>query len=280
MPLNTAASRSQPLPISQPCRKDEQRAIVARCDAKVVLQEAAKMRALRDEARRAQRVQRLIEISSRNTALPGGRRYPIILADPPWQTKAERKPHYPVMHVSEICALPVKDLAAEAAALFLWTTSPRLQKAFEVIEAWAFEYKTTMAWVKHAIGTGYFVRNQHELLLIACRGDFPLPPPAARPSSVIMASRREHSEKPDAAYGIIERMYPELPRIELFARNRRKGWDAWGNEAPRVRTSASSARSRLSQPNSRRPTVFRHKPQLAEGHVTPPPPKGRMQPAE
>jgi N6-adenosine-specific RNA methylase IME4 len=84
----------------------------------------------------------------------------------------------------------------------------------------------------YAIGTGYFVRNQHELLLIACRGKFPHPPPVARPSSVIMAASSEHSEKPDAVYAIIERMYPELPRIELFARNRRKGWDAWGNEAP------------------------------------------------
>jgi len=75
-----------------------------------------------------------------------------------------------------------------------------------------------------------FVRNQHELLLVATRGDMPSPSPANRPPSVISAPRREHSRKPDEAYELIERMYPELPKIELFARHARPGWAAWGNE--------------------------------------------------
>jgi len=77
---------------------------------------------------------------------------------------------------------------------------------------------------------GYWVRIRHELLLIASRGDMPHPAPSARPDSVIEAPRREHSRKPDEVYDLIERMYPVLPRIELFARQARPGWNVWGNE--------------------------------------------------
>src|SRR5262249_32711497 len=91
-------------------------------------------------------------------------------------------------------------------------------------------YATNIAWVKDKTGLGYWVRNQHELLLIATRGNIPSPAPSRRPASVINAPRREHSRKPDEAYALIERMYPELPKIELFARQARPGWAAWGNE--------------------------------------------------
>jgi len=84
-------------------------------------------------------------------------------------------------------------------------------------------------WIKDRAGTGYWIRNQHELLVIAKRGDPPSPMPP--PPSVIRAARREHSRKPDEAYELIERMFPGLPKIELFARGQRAGWDAWGNEA-------------------------------------------------
>src|SRR5262249_15361112 len=138
--------------------------------------------------------------------------------------------HYPMMPIEEICALPVAGLATEAAVLFLWTTSPHLDQTFSVIEAWGFEYKTSICWVEDKIGTGYFVRNQHELLPIAVGRAIPHPPPAARTSSVISAPRREHSRMLDEAYELIERMYPELPKIELFARQARPGWSCWGNE--------------------------------------------------
>jgi N6-adenosine-specific RNA methylase IME4 len=87
-----------------------------------------------------------------------------------------------------------------------------------------------LVWVKPSIGMGNYVRQQHEHLLMARRGEFPLPESALRPGSIIEAPRREHSRKPDQVYEMIERMYPELPRIELFARQARPGWDAWGNE--------------------------------------------------
>jgi N6-adenosine-specific RNA methylase IME4 len=114
--------------------------------------------------------------------------------------------------------------------LFLWTTAPHLHEAFEVLAAWRFQYVSNFVWVKDKFGLGYWVRNQHELLLIATCGDMPCPLPAARPSSVITAPRREHSRKPDEAYGLIERMYPEMPKIELFARAAREGWTVWGNQ--------------------------------------------------
>jgi N6-adenosine-specific RNA methylase IME4 len=112
----------------------------------------------------------------------------------------------------------------------MWTTAPHLQESFQVFAAWGFEYKTNAVWVKDKIGLGYFIRGQHEHLLIATRGDMPCPLPANRPPSVINAPRREHSRKPDEAYELIERMYPELPKLELFARQQRPGWAAWGNE--------------------------------------------------
>jgi N6-adenosine-specific RNA methylase IME4 len=107
-----------------------------------------------------------------------------------------------------------------------------LEEALSVARTWGFKYRTNIAWVKNAIGLGRWVRSQHELLLICTRGDMRTPLPAARPPSVISERRREHSRKPDAAYELIETMYPALPKIELFARQAREGWDSWGNEAP------------------------------------------------
>jgi N6-adenosine-specific RNA methylase IME4 len=85
-------------------------------------------------------------------------------------------------------------------------------------------------WVKDRIGMGWYVRGRHEFLLIARRGDMPTPAEADRPDSVIEAPRERHSEKPSAAYDLIERMYPGAPKVELFARRHRPGWVAWGDE--------------------------------------------------
>jgi N6-adenosine-specific RNA methylase IME4 len=219
---------------------DEQRQIVARGEQEI-LRAAKEIRAKRIAQRRAEWTARTIELSKRNAPLPRDRRYPIALVDAPWPWEAydlasgmERavEVHYPTMSVKDICALPVGELATADAALFLWTTAPHLQDAFSVIEAWGFSYITNIVWVKDSLGLGYWVRNQHEHLLIAKRGAMRCPPEGLRPPSVIHAPRREHSRKPDEAYDLIERMYPDLPKIELFARARRPGWEAWGNEAP------------------------------------------------
>jgi ParB-like chromosome segregation protein Spo0J len=115
-------------------------------------------------------------------ALPVGKqRWPIILADPPWQyddvgistTNRRIENHYPTMSLPSILALPVQDMATDDAVLFLWTTAPMLMAANKVIEAWGFAYKTGLVWDKGVIGTGYWARNQHEHLLIAVRGKPP-----------------------------------------------------------------------------------------------------------
>ena len=216
----------------------EQREIVARGEREI-LRAAQDIRARKAEIRRAERIERLAATCNQSAPFPSDRRYAVLYADPPWHFNVYNEEsgiesaagnHYSTMSLEEICALPVLSLASPDAALFMWTTVPHLRESFDVLVAWGFEYKTNIVWVKDKIGLGYFVRNQHELLLVATRGDMPSPSPANRPPSVISAPRREHSRKPDEAYEIIERMYPTLPKIELFARQTRSGWAAWGNE--------------------------------------------------
>jgi len=162
---------------------------------------------------------------------PPAGKYRVIYADPPWQynnssftTSAEGQ--YPTMSTEEICNLPVKDLADDNAVLFLWVTNPLLEDALKVCKAWGFDYKTNFVWVKNQHTGGFYCFGQHELLFIATKGSM-LPKTGSLHSSVVNASRREHSRKPDEFYGIIEAMY-DGPYIELFARNKREGWNGWG----------------------------------------------------
>ena len=184
-----------------------QQEIVARGEREI-LEAAKEIRGARAEARRAERIARILTISSGNSALPSDRTYPVILADPPWHFEVYNEDsgveraaanHYPTMSLSEICKLPIADLATPDAVVFLWTTAPHLHEAFEVLAAWGFQYVSNFVWVKDKFGLGYWVRNQHELVLIARRGDMPTPAPACRPPSVIQAPAREHSRKPDKA---------------------------------------------------------------------------------
>ena len=134
------------------------------------------------------------------------------------------------MELADICALPVEGLAAENAMLFLWTTGAHLKQAMKVIEAWGFDYRTNIVWGKPSIGPGYYVRSRHEILLVARRGEPAVPEPANKPDSLIAAPRGKHSEKPGVFYELLEKAYPGIPKIELFARSAREGWSAWGNE--------------------------------------------------
>jgi N6-adenosine-specific RNA methylase IME4 len=229
------------------CSLEEQQELVAR-GAADILRKAQQLRAAATEQRRAERIARAVELSARNAPLPDDRKYPLILADPPWRydfsmtsTRAIEA-NYPTMTLEEICGLPVSNLAAPIAVLFLWVPPAILEKGFTVIRAWGFTYCTGSVWKKDRIGAGFYFRQQHEHLLVASRGDLPAPPPPARPPSVFDAPRGEHSEKPDEAYKIIEAMYPELPKVELFARRARPGWACWGNEMPTtVQTAAEVA---------------------------------------
>lgn len=179
--------------------------------------------------------------------------YAAILADPPWpfDTWSDRgkdrgaENHYPSMSIDDISALPVADLAAPDALLFLWATWPRLPDALWVMESWGFQYKTGGAWRKlsaagrTAVGTGYLMRSSCEPFLLGVRGD----PPIVRGAhaNLIEAMRREHSRKPDAVYGMIaDMMVVRGPFLELFARGTpAKGWKAWGNQMTEARSQKS-----------------------------------------
>lgn len=176
--------------------------------------------------------------------MPGDGKYSIIYADPPWPFRvwspkgAGRSPehHYPTMRIEDICALPVADIAAKDSALFLWVTFPTLDRAFEVIRAWGFTYKAVaFCWVKRNkkspgwfTGMGRWTRANAEICLLATRGS-----PrriAADVRQIIDTPIEAHSKKPDEARARIERLMGDLPRIELFARQKAPGWDVWGNE--------------------------------------------------
>lgn len=168
-------------------------------------------------------------------------KFAILYADPPWRyenppmggSNRSIENHYPTMELDKICALPVNGIAHDNCVLFMWATSPKLAECIAVLDAWGFEHRTTMVWVKDKIGMGYHARERHEILLIAKRGELPPPPVDARPDSVVEAPRGEHSAKPPVFYDIIDRMYPDARKIELFARQPepRKNWSVWGNQA-------------------------------------------------
>lgn len=168
-------------------------------------------------------------------------RFDVILADPPWafSGNSEAKPgrnvrrHYPTMTLPQICALPVSMLAQRDALLLMWITAPLSHRTAEVCGAWGFRPVSQVVWVKHRIGLGHWARARHELLVIATRGDFPCPVPALFPDSVIEAPAREHSRKPDVVHALVDTRLPQARKVELFARQRRPGWVAWGNDVDR-----------------------------------------------
>jgi N6-adenosine-specific RNA methylase IME4 len=170
--------------------------------------------------------------------LPKGK-YQVIYADPPWPYNAEQHgreaqktvlaDHYGSKSIEWLCDLPIRDLAAPNAVLFLWTTSPKIfEGAQQVIDAWGFEYKSSMVWDKVKHNVGYYVSVRHEFLLICTKGSC-LPDNRKLYDSVVTVERTGHSEKPDRFYEIIEDLYHGR-KIELFARKKRSGWESWGNQ--------------------------------------------------
>jgi N6-adenosine-specific RNA methylase IME4 len=173
---------------------------------------------------------------------PSAPRYQTIVADPPWEYDFPMKANvgtgrsnrlvdlpYPSMTIAQIAALPVVDLADDDCRLFLWTTNTHLPAAFGVVEAWGFRYRQLLVWHKtRSTPHGHIAPNRAEFMLVGRRGQ---PQALTRfPSSVILASPGRHSQKPDAFMDYIEGASP-APRLELFARRQRMGWDTWGNEA-------------------------------------------------
>jgi N6-adenosine-specific RNA methylase IME4 len=188
------------------------------------------------EIRQQDKAVRVAEIASREPApLAAAGPFAVLYADPPWRYDfaedqgRQIENHYPTMTLEQLTDLDVP--AAADSVLLLWATSPKLLDALDLMQAWGFEYRTSMVWVKDRIGMGYYARQQHEWLLIGKRGSLPVPDPEDRPPSVVSAPRGQHSAKPDEVYALVERMYPLLDKCELFQRRPRNGWAGWGNQA-------------------------------------------------
>ena len=171
------------------------------------------------------------------------KRYNIIYADPPWSYKDKALVgnrgaccKYNVMQESNISKLPIRDISADSSILFMWVTMPKLNECFDVINSWGFNYKTVaFTWIKKNKvssslfwGMGSWTRANAELCLLATRGK----PKriSAGVHSVIISKIEAHSKKPEEARKRIVELVGDLPRIELFARQKHEGWDSWGDE--------------------------------------------------
>ena len=170
-----------------------------------------------------------------------GQKYNIVYADPPWRYDNKRvqggaEKHYGTMSTEEICGLPVADICAEDCTLFLWVTFPQLPEALRVMESWGFRYKTVaFVWLKQNrkspgwfYGLGFWTRGNAEICLLGVKGH-----PRRRSARVhqfIISPLEAHSKKPDETREKIVELMGDLPRVELFARQRVPGWEAWGNE--------------------------------------------------
>jgi N6-adenosine-specific RNA methylase IME4 len=170
-----------------------------------------------------------------------------ILADPPWRfvnrtgkmaPEHGRLSRYGTLGLDAIRALPVADLAAATAHLYLWVPNALLPDGLAVLRDWGFSYKSNIVWHKvrkdggpDGRGVGFYFRNVTELLLFGTRGPTARTlPPGRRQVNFLATRKREHSRKPDEAYALIESCSPG-PRLELFARGARPGWTIWGDQA-------------------------------------------------
>lgn len=175
------------------------------------------------------------------------KRYATILADPPWRfqnstgkiaPEHRRLSRYDTMTLPDICKLPVNEVAADTAHLYLWVPNALLAEGLEVMKAWGFTYKSNIVWHKvrkdggsDGRGVGFYFRNVTELILFGVRGkNARTKAPGRRQVNYVSSRKREHSRKPDEIFPIIEACSPG-PFLELFARGERNGWDVWGNQA-------------------------------------------------
>ena len=164
------------------------------------------------------------------------KKYQIIYADCPWKYdfsvshNRDIENQYPTMSLEEICSLQIP--SDKNAVLYLWATAPKLLEALEVMKAWEFLYRTNFVWDKEKIGCGWWNRGQHELLLVATKGNFQPPLEENRESSIYSEKRTKHSKKPKHYYEWIKTAFPNAKKVELFARIKFDDtWEVWGNES-------------------------------------------------
>jgi N6-adenosine-specific RNA methylase IME4 len=171
-------------------------------------------------------------------------KYSIIYADPPWDYKGQTQhngkggqetggaiKHYSCMKLSELKTLPVNDLADEDCLLFMWTSSPHLDQAIELLKAWGFSYATVaFVWDKVKVNPGFYTMSQCEIVLVGKKGKIPSPRGSRNTRQFLSEVRGKHSEKPDEIRARIEEMFPSQRKLEMFARKSSEGWDVFGDE--------------------------------------------------
>ena len=169
-----------------------------------------------------------------------------VLADPPWRfqnrtgkvaPEHRRLDRYSTLDLDAICNLPLSDVVAKNAHLYLWVPNALLPDGMRVMDAWGFRYVSNLVWAKRrkdggpdGRGVGFYFRNVTELILFGVRGSMRTLPPARRQVNMIETRKREHSRKPDEQYDLIEACSPG-PYLEMFARKAMPGWTAWGDES-------------------------------------------------
>lgn len=170
------------------------------------------------------------------------KKYQIIYADPPWKYKGEMMnssvtDHYQWASLEDICSIPIKDISDNNCILFMWVTMPKLNEFMRVVNAWGFEYKScAFVWVKmnskatdtYFMGQGRWTRANPEICILATKGNPKRISAGVR--QLVVSPIREHSQKPEEVKDRILQLVGDLPRIELFARQKTEGWDVWGNE--------------------------------------------------
>lgn len=182
--------------------------------------------------------------------VPDDANYGVVYGDPPWHFGSKQLQkyggsrfasldghEYPTMKTDEICALPVQDIVADDAALFLWVTDGHLEDGMRVISAWGFKY-VTIAFIwskktttgKQVATLGAWTMKNCEVCLLGIRGRMLKYKVSNREYQQVDALRTNHSRKPDEVRSRIQRIFPSLPKIELFAREKVDNWDVWGNE--------------------------------------------------
>jgi N6-adenosine-specific RNA methylase IME4 len=172
------------------------------------------------------------------------KQYDIIYADPPWDYKGQKQhngaggkdtgsaaKHYGTLKLSDLKRLAVASVAAEDCLLFMWSSSPHLDQAIDLMKAWGFKWATVgFVWDKQRVNPGFYTMSQCELCLIGKRGKIPRPRGARNVRQLVSALRGAHSVKPDEVRNRIVAMFPTQSKLELFSRKKVDGWDAWGNE--------------------------------------------------
>lgn len=171
--------------------------------------------------------------------------FAVIYADPPWDYRGQRQhngaggadtggadAHYSTLSLAQMKKLPVQEITAEDCLLFMWTSSPHLNQAIQLGEAWGFCWATVaFVWHKQKPNPGFYTMSECELCIVMKRGKIPKPRGARNIRQFLSAPRSRHSAKPDEVRARIEAMFPQQKKIELFARRAARGWFAWGNEA-------------------------------------------------